>query len=478
MNRPVFNAMAAQYRVTRAEGTDHLRWEEGVRCRLPALTLRGCARQEGLDSRNLFWRQGGGAYDGLTVDYDADTQTFTLNGTVTGSPLIRLCTGMTIPWETGRRYTLARFYEGGSAAFASGSVLWSVFTADNAAYFSRISDSSDTAAEAVRSVTGDAIAPPAQGFVFYLQCLGVSVTFTDYRVRFLLTPAEDYDGSWQPCTLPRPGAPRPILPNSAVVKLRGGNLYTRKAGSWTEKGVSIRFDPLTETFTLDGTLTAAGDLMLDEQAILPWREGERHTVSILPAGGSVQLGEGSGITYAFSFFSKDRGAFFRSGNLSEPDMTRGHCFTAASIPESGGEGYFFYLQCWRRGTVFHNFSFRVQVEEGTAATPWQRGFYGGTASAPDLYAIPGTDYADQWDAVSGRGVRRCAVLPSYAGEDISTPYLSSEGGLSAGATVVCGIPDTPFSTEPTPFIMPDGFCEAVCTGGSAGLMTADYLTHS
>ena len=99
MNRPVFNAMAAQYRVTRAEGTDRIRWEEGVRCRLPALTLRGSARQEGLDSRNLFWRQGGAAYDGLTVDYDADTQTFTLNGTVTGSPLIRLCTGMTLAIE-------------------------------------------------------------------------------------------------------------------------------------------------------------------------------------------------------------------------------------------------------------------------------------------------------------------------------------------------------------------------------------------
>lgn len=105
---------------------------------------------------------------------------------------------------------------------------------------------------------------------------------------------------------------------------------------------------------------------------------------------------------------------------------------------------------------------------------------GGQAMAPELYAIPGTEYRDEWDAQTGKGVRRCAIIESYAGETITTPYISSTGELSDGATVVYGIPDTPFYATPARLTMPPGAGQIIQVGGDVAdcPITARYLTHS
>lgn len=105
---------------------------------------------------------------------------------------------------------------------------------------------------------------------------------------------------------------------------------------------------------------------------------------------------------------------------------------------------------------------------------------GGQATAPELYAIPGTEYRDEWDAQTGRGVRRCAIIESYAGEAITTPYISSTGELSEGATVVYGISDTPFYATPARLTMPPGAGQIIQTGGDVAdcPVSARYLTHS
>lgn len=97
--------------------------------------------------------------------------------------------------------------------------------------------------------------------------------------------------------------------------------------------------------------------------------------------------------------------------------------------------------------------------------PYAPYFDGGTAQAPDLYGIPGTEYRDEWDAQTGQGVRRCAIIERYAGETITTPYISSTGELSDGATVIYGIPDTPFYATPARLTMPPGAGQIIQTGG-------------
>ena len=123
----------------------------------------------------------------------------------------------------------------------------------------------------------------------------------------------------------------------------------------------------------------------------------------------------------------------------------------------------------------------VKCNNGTFRSISADGTYdGGIAQAPELLAIPGTAYRDEWDAQTGRGVRRCGVIDSYAGETISTPYISSTGGLTDGATVVYGIPDAPFATAPVRLTMPTGPGQIIQTGGDVAdcPITARYLTHS
>ena len=105
---------------------------------------------------------------------------------------------------------------------------------------------------------------------------------------------------------------------------------------------------------------------------------------------------------------------------------------------------------------------------------------GGQATAVELWAIPGADIRDEWDAQTGWGVRRCATIESYAGEEITTPYISSTGELSEGATVIYGIPDTPFWAEPARLTMPPGYGQIIQVSGSVPdcQITAKYLTHS
>lgn len=122
---------------------------------------------------------------------------------------------------------------------------------------------------------------------------------------------------------------------------------------------------------------------------------------------------------------------------------------------------------------------KVQIEASQAPTPYAPYFDGGTAQAPDLYGIPGTDYRDEWDAQTGQGVRRCAIIESYAGETITTPYISSTGELSDGATVIYGIPDTPFYATPARLTMPPGYGQIIQTGGDVAdcPLAVRYLGH-
>ena len=52
----------------------------------------------------------------------------------------------------------------------------------------------------------------------------------------------------------------------------------------------------------------------------------------------------------------------------------------------------------------------IQIEEGATATPYVPYFDGGSATAPELLAIPGTNIRDEWNPQTGKGVRRVGKL--------------------------------------------------------------------
>ncbi|MDD6188541.1 MAG: hypothetical protein PUB32_03055 [Clostridiales bacterium] len=52
----------------------------------------------------------------------------------------------------------------------------------------------------------------------------------------------------------------------------------------------------------------------------------------------------------------------------------------------------------------------AMVEPGSTASPYTPYYDGGQVAAPELWAIPGTDIRDEWDAQTGRGIRRCRKI--------------------------------------------------------------------
>ena len=122
----------------------------------------------------------------------------------------------------------------------------------------------------------------------------------------------------------------------------------------------------------------------------------------------------------------------------------------------------------------------IQIVRGYTDAEYEPYYDGGQASAPELWAIPDTDIRDEWDTQTGRGMRRCAVVSSYAGEEITTPYISSTGELSEGAMVVYGISDAPFQTEPQKLTMQNGYGQILQVSGSVSdcKISAKYMTHS
>ena len=143
--------------------------------------------------------------------------------------------------------------------------------------------------------------------------------------------------------------------------------------SATFNGVTISYDNAKEAYILNGTLTTAGNILLESipMAQLPIQadmtSGTR-ILSVSVVSGDFTLGEGTGITYALALFESSSSNYIRDGNTSHSASEfDGSYGTRVSGLTSTGD-YKLYLQCWRQGTVFNNLKFRVQLEE-SSSTP-------------------------------------------------------------------------------------------------------------
>lgn len=111
-------------------------------------------------------------------------------------------------------------------------------------------------------------------------------------------------------------------------------------------------------------------------------------------GGSVSLGSGDGITFAYALFTTDYNHFFRGGtNSTNLDV---YIASDAALVETE---LVFMLQCWRKGTVFNNFKFQIEVVEGTTAPTTYTPYIGQT----NTLTLPETVYGGEVDAVTGDG---------------------------------------------------------------------------
>lgn len=186
---------------------------------------------------------------------------------------------------------------------------------------------------------------------------------------------------------------RPIKGRDSVTVERcGENVIEFLSTEDSSSDIKIAVDA-EKNITLNGTLAGKGNISIGT-CRLHWVAGKTYTMYVKKVGGSVSLGSGDGITFAYALFTTDYDHFFRGDtNSTNLDV---YIASDAALVETE---LVFMLQCWRKGTVFNNFKFQIEVVEGTTAPTTYTPYIGQS----NTLTLPSTIYGGEVDAVSGEG---------------------------------------------------------------------------
>lgn len=206
-------------------------------------------------------------------------------------------------------------------------------------------------------------------------------------VKAMWEPAQEGTGT------PSPENIRPIKGRDSVTVDRcGENVIEFLSTEDSSSDIKIAVDA-EKNITLNGTLAGKGNITIGT-CRLHWVAGKTYTMYVKKVGGSVSLGSGDGITFAYALFTTDYNHFFRGGtNSTNLDV---YIASDAALVETE---LVFMLQCWRKGTVFNNFKFQIEVVEGTTTPSTYKPYNGQT----NTLTLPETVYGGEVDAVSGEG---------------------------------------------------------------------------
>lgn len=264
-----------------------------------------------------------------------------------------------------------------------------------------VKQSADTLAESVKNITPDD------------SSIGDKPWSSKHIIDMLCPPLEESDNpvvcypvagyalgvkaSWEPVQegsgTPSPENIRPIKGRDSVTVERcGENVIEFLSTEDSSSDIKIAVDA-EKNITLNGTLAGKGNISIGT-CRLHWVAGKTYTMYVKKVGGSVSLGSGDGITFAYALFTTDYNHFFRGDtNSTNLDV---YIASDAALVETE---LVFMLQCWRKGTVFNNFKFQIEVVEGTT-TPSTYAPYNGQTNT---LTLPETVYGGEVDAVSSEG---------------------------------------------------------------------------
>lgn len=203
--------------------------------------------------------------------------------------------------------------------------------------------------------------------------------------------------SWEPVQegsgTPSPENIRPIKGRDSVTVERcGENVIEFLSTEDSNSDIKIAVDA-EKNITLNGTISAKSNIIIG-MCRLHWVAGKTYTMYVKKVGGSVSLGSGDGITFAYSLFATDYEHYFRGDTTG----TNIDAYIASNVALVETE-LVFMLQCWRVGTVFNNFKFQIAVVPGTIAPTTYTPYNGQT----NTLTLPETVYGGEVDAVKGEG---------------------------------------------------------------------------
>lgn len=516
------------------------RWDNGVHCVLPEVQIGGKVEQKHYEGYNRLQLDGKTENNQVAVSYDPNTQIFTLNGTKTLPGNLILSDAAHINWDGAEKFWTVRQKIGGNVTLDENGVgrylLWSVFTNDYNSYTCRTKcttqdESKEFVANVVSGVGKIEQSPAGSGYRILLQCLGCSaenpIVFDNYQVRLMITETDTNDWSiptaYEPYTggVPAPNPQYPIMPtfsDGTKVVSRGRNLADigSRYSSWGgDQYTTVVREGLYQDNQLQSTL-------------------------IPVIGGETYCATWEGVTLNGRYFWFDQqpvtdktvsidGGYFSSAYprlfMTAPEDAKWLLFI------------FFMDSNWTEEPPVTD----CQIALGAIATSYEPYFDGGEAVAPELLAIPGTEYRDEWDAQTGKGVCRIGEVvfddPSkwinfsnygFYGLQHNPPsvqgtkngfcshheylYKASQGGFYMNnngvfynydtatwptmddwkaflqAQIDAGTPVTvwyalsepvEFQTEPQPLTQPKGSCEIIQTEGAIPdcPILVKYLTH-
>lgn len=261
--------------------------------------------------------------------------------------------------------------------------------------------SADTLAESVKNITPDdssigdkpwsskhiidMLCPPLEESGNPVVCYPVAGYALG--VKAMWEPAQEGTGT------PSPENIRPIKGRDSVTVNRcGENVIEFLSTEDSSSDIKIAVDA-EKNITLNGTLSGKGNITIGT-CRLHWVAEKTYIMYIKKVGGSASLGSGDGITFAYALFSTDYNHYFRG----DTNSTNLDVYIARDVALVETE-LVFMLQCWRKGTVFNNFKFQIEVVEGTT-TPSTYAPYNGQTNT---LTLPETVYGGEVDAVSSEG---------------------------------------------------------------------------
>lgn len=261
--------------------------------------------------------------------------------------------------------------------------------------------SADTLAESVKNITPDDSSigdkPWSSKHIVDMLCPPLEESGNPVVCYPVAGYALGVKASWEPVQegsgTPSPENIRPIKGRDSVrVERCGENVIEFLSTEDSSSDIKIAVDA-EKNITLNGTLAGKGNITIGT-CRLHWVAGKTYTMYVKKVGGSVSLGSGDGITFAYALFTTDYNHFFRGGtNSTNLDV---YIASDAALVETE---LVFMLQCWRNGTVFNNYKFQIEVVEG-ATTPTTYTPYNGQTNT---LTLPETVYGGEVDAVSGEG---------------------------------------------------------------------------
>lgn len=264
-----------------------------------------------------------------------------------------------------------------------------------------VKQSADTLAESVKNITPDDSSigdkPWSSKHIIDMLCPPLEESGNPVVCYPVAGYSLGVKASWEPVQegsgTPSPENIRPIKGRDSVTVERcGENVIEFLSTEDSSSDIKIAVDA-EKNITLNGTLAGKGNISIGT-CRLHWVAGKTYTMYVKKVGGSVSLGSGDGITFAYALFTTDYNHFFRGDtNSTNLDV---YIASDAALVETE---LVFMLQCWRKGTVFNNFKFQIEVVEGTT-TPSTYAPYNGQTNT---LTPPETVYGREVDAVSSEG---------------------------------------------------------------------------